>query len=202
MTSKSLRDYINLIENAERGSDPKFDRMMGKLTSDPKFDRMMGKLTDPKHVKANVPHHDYSNKLQSITPQQRFNQAAHALTQRDIIENDEYVIGMLLDKLIGGRVGRHPYDQHSWDFKGEEFETPAGNYYNQHSNQGSAEFYYVDSHHKPQSFSMDYNMNAGGFDLGGIHYPTDSDIPKLAKEFGHEHPDFKPHAQGPIDDLD
>lgn len=31
MTSKSLRDYINLIENAEHGSDPKFNRMMGKI---------------------------------------------------------------------------------------------------------------------------------------------------------------------------
>ena len=189
MTSKSLRDYINLIENAEHGSDPKFDRMMGKLT-------------DPKNVKANVPHHDYSNKLQSITPQQRFSLAAHALALRNIIENDEHVIGMLLDKLIGGRVGRDPYDQHSWDFKGEEFETPAGNYYNQQSYQGSAEFYYVDSHHKPQSFSMDYDMNRGGFDLGGIHYPSDRDIPELAIEFGHEHPEFKPHIRGPLDDLD
>jgi hypothetical protein len=140
--------------------------------------------------------------LQSITPQQRVNLAAHALTQRDIIENDEYVIGMLLDKLIGGKVGRDPYDQHSWNFKGEEFETPAGNYYNQNSKDDSVEFYYVDSHHKPQSFFMDYNMNAGGFDLGGIHYPSDRNIPELAKEFGHEHPEFKPHAQGPLDDLD
>ena len=191
MTSKSFRDYINLIENAEHGSDPKFDRMMGKLT-------------DPKNVKDNVPHHDYSNKLQSITPQQRAALAAHALTLRNIIENDEYVIGMLLDKLIGGRVGRHPYDQHSWDFKGEELETPAGNYYNWNSegSGSSAEFYYVDSHHKPQSFSMDYDMNRGGFDLGGIHYPTDSDIPELAIEFGHEHPEFKPHIKGPLDDLD
>ena len=197
---KGIRTAVNKM--VDKSMNERVQQGVAEATGDPKFDRMMGKLTDPKNVKDNVPHHDYSNKLQSITPQQRFNQAAHALTQRDIIENDEYVIGMLLDKLIGGRVGRHPYDQHSWDFKGEEFETPAGNYYNQHSNQGSAEFYYVDSHHKPQSFSMDYNMNAGGFDLGGIHYPTDSDIPKLAKEFGHEHPDFKPHAQGPIDDLD
>ena len=201
---KELGAPGNWEHNSYTASYDSVKKGVAEATGDPKFDRMMGKLTDPKNVKDNVPHHDYSNKLQSITPQQRAALAAHALTQRNIIENDEYVIGMLLDKLIGGRVGRDPYDQHSWDFKGEELETPAGNYYNWNSegSGSSAEFYYVDSHHKPQSFFMDYDMNRGGFDLGGIHYPTDSNIPELAIEFGHEHPEFKPHIKGPLDDLD
>ena len=175
--------------------------MAKEATGDSKFDTMMGKITDPKNVKDTVPNADYSNRLNSITPQQRVNQAAHAVTQRDIIENDEHVIGMLIDKLIGGRVGREPYDQYSWDFKGQRFKTPAGNYYKWNASSEMAQFYYVDAHHKPQSFSIAYSMNAGGFDLGEIYHASDSDIPELAKEFGREHPEFKPRARGPIDDL-